>query len=454
MRRRRWSLRLRITAGALVVVIAGLTVAGLLVTRVVTDAMTEQIDHALVADADYAQRSTTSGRVIPPAQGPNGLYVQLVDLSTVQAVGFGSKTKDRPPLMRVDQRVGTIATVDDPVLGPVRSIVVAGPTGSKTVLVLARSSGDVRAVATRLKSLVVVLILVGSALLGLVIWWVVGRSLRPVEQMRRQVDGLQDRDLTNRIALPGTRDELDRLAVTLNELLGRLQAAIDRERRFVADASHDLRTPVAAMKVLLETGDDEPGDASFIRAETLARVEELQELIDRLLELSASDRAAETARDPVDLDDIVLAQAARLARSDRLHVDTSAVSGGQVAGNLTDLGRVVANLAANAARYAATTVRFVVRTRGEIVELVVEDDGPGIPLSDRERIFERFATLDDARNRQHSGAGLGLSITAGLVALHRGRITVDDVPGGGARFTVTFPAFMPSDRAEMPVGSG
>lgn len=450
---KRWhlSLRMRITAGALVVVIAALSLAGVAITRVVTHAMTEQIDHALAADADYAQRAFTTGGSVPPAQGPNGLYVQLVDRSTGRTIGLGSKTKGRPALMVKGQHIGEIAAVDDPGLGPVRSIVVAGPRGTGTVLVLGRSSRDVSEVASLLATLMVWLIVGGSVLVGVVIWWVVGRALRLVERMRRRVDGLEDRDLTDRIDLPGTGDELDRLAVTLNDLLTRLQAAIDRERRFVADASHDLRTPVAALKVLLETDSADAADQLIARAEMLARVEELQELIDRLLEVSRTDHAVRISDDPVDLDDLVLTEAARIARGARLRVDTAGVSGGQVAGDDTDLGRIVANLGANAARYAVTCVRFEVHATDGTVELVVEDDGPGIPEDQRTRIFERFATLDDARSRRHSGAGLGLAITAGLVALHRGSIEVVDASGGGARFVVTFPAYTPRPTGREPV---
>lgn len=279
----------------------------------------------------------------------------------------------------------------------------------------------------------------GSIALGVLVWVVVGRSLRPVDAMRRTVDGFDHDHLDQRLPIPGTHDELDDLAQTLNSLLARLEEAVDREHRFVADASHELRSPIAAMRTLLETEANDPDLVVLTRADALARLDQFQVLADQLLSLHRLSSEPLRAPEAVDLDDLVMAFAHRLATTTALRVDTSGVSGGQVLGNEPDLARLVDNLTTNAARYAATTVELTVQESDSSVVMTVGDDGPGIAPEDRARIFERFATLDEARSPGVSGAGLGLSIAAAITAAHHGRIEVTDRPGGGARFTITFP---------------
>lgn len=449
-RRRRLSLRMRITAGALAVVVGALTLAGLAVIGVIQREMTGQIDAALRADADFTGRMITSGSGLPVGEGPTDLYVQFVDRSGAVA-GSGTAAIGRPALSLPGQVEGTIVTVDDPELGELRVLSTAVPDNPQLTLVLARSAQDVVAVHETLLWLLAVLVVAGSFLSSVLVWLVVGRALRPVEQMRRVVEHLDDADLRTRVERPGTGDELDRLAGTLNDLLDRLEVAVEREHRFVADASHDLRTPIAAMRALLETEAEDPTLTVLTRADALARLDQLQALVDQLLALAGADGAAPPPSSPVDLDELVLGQARQLARHSQLRVDTSRVSGGQVAGRDTDLVRLVENLATNASRYATTTVSFTVHQFGDTVELVVDDDGPGIAPADRDRVFERFHTLDDARTHVGSGAGLGLAIVDAIVAAHGGTIRVGDAPGGGARFEVSLPAFQPAPPATAPL---
>jgi signal transduction histidine kinase len=226
----------------------------------------------------------------------------------------------------------------------------------------------------------------------------------------------------------------------LNDLLERLDHAVARERQFVADASHELRTPITSTRLLLENESLDAASVMHARAEALARLGHLQDLIDDLLVLAKADETrAGSLSTAVDLDELVLAQARQLERTTDLRIDVANVSGGQVIGRDTDLGRVVENLATNAARYATTTVAFsVVETCGN-VEFRVRDDGPGIAPSDRTRIFERFSTVDDECVGRRRGAGLGLSIASAIVSAHDGTIQVEDTPGPGATFVVRLP---------------
>jgi signal transduction histidine kinase len=312
-------------------------------------------------------------------------------------------------------------------------------------------------VRSSLVRLLVVMGAAGSVMLAFLIWIVVGRALRPVDEMRRTVSAISERDLNQRITEPGTGDELDRLADTLNALLARLDVAVTRERQFVADASHELRTPIAGVRALLETEPADPHSVVEVRADALVRLSHLQDLVEELLVLAAADDGSrDVPARSVDLDDLVLAQARQLARTTNLRIDTTRVSGGQVVGRDIDLARVVENLATNAARHASTTVAFSVRQIDDAVEFTVTDDGPGIAVADRVKIFERFRTLEDARSAGLGRAGLGLSIASVIVTAHRGSICADDAPGGGAKFVVRLP-IAPTGRATTalaPLGSG
>jgi signal transduction histidine kinase len=440
--RRRPSLRFRITGGALVVVIAALCGAGFLVTGAVERQMTNHIDASLRADGDFTARMIRSGSGLPMREGPTDLYVQFIARDG-RVVGTGTAARGRPALGR--PRVsGTdhLESTTDPVLGDLRVLTTSVPNDTGLTLVLARSSAKVAAMRASLVRLLMTLLLAGSALLGSLIWIVVGRALRPVDAMRRSVDAIGDDDLSRRVIKPGTGDELDRLAETLNALLRRLDVTVSRERRFVADASHELRTPIAGVRALLETEALEPGLVATTRAEALSRVGELGNLVEQLLILARTDSHHLRPTKVVDLDELVLSQARQLARTTGLGIDTSAVSGGQVHGCEMDLARLVENLATNALRYARTTMSFSVQPTRNTVELAVADDGPGIPVADRDRIFERFSTLDDSHMGMRPGAGLGLSIVEAIVAAHRGTLRVEDTAGGGARFVVTLPAIV------------
>jgi signal transduction histidine kinase len=444
--RRRPSLRLRITAGALVVLVAALCGAGLLVLDVVRDTMTGQIDAALEADADFTERAMTRGPGLPMGEGPTDLYVQFVSADG-KVVAAGTAAAHLPALAPPRTNAGRrITTRHDPTLGQIRVLVEPSPTDPDTTLVLARSSAHVGELRDSLIKRLAALVVVGSVALAALVWFAVGRALRPVDRMRRTVDRIGARDLHQRLDCPGTGDELDELADTLNALLQRLDHAVMREAQFVADASHELRTPIAGIRAILETESTDPAEVVRHRAEALARLALLQQLVDELLLLAKADTAPDRPTRPVDLDDLVLVQARQLRETTNLRIDTSRVSGGQVVGIDTDLGRLVENLASNAARYARTTVRFSVQPRDDTVEFTVADDGPGIAAEDADRVFERFRTLDDARGSDRAGSGLGLSIAAAIVAGHGGTIRVDEEPGGGACFVVLIRASPASGR--------
>jgi signal transduction histidine kinase len=288
-----------------------------------------------------------------------------------------------------------------------------------------------------------------TAVLALLVWWLVGRTLRPVEAMRREVAEISGGDLHRRVAEPPTRDEIARLAATMNGMLDRVEASVDRQRRFVADASHELRSPLTRIRSEIEVDLRHPHTADPIATErsVLAETEHLQRIVDDLLLLARHDvTASQPSRSSrlVDLDDIVLQEVHRLRSTNGVRVDVRGVSAAQVRGDADGLTRVVRNLVENACRYARDSVVVTLaETAGQAV-LTVVDDGPGIPPRDRERIFERFTRLDEARTGADAGTGLGLAIAREVVERHRGSIRADAAPVGGARFVVELPLAEPT----------
>lgn len=286
-------------------------------------------------------------------------------------------------------------------------------------------------------------------LVGALTWVLVGRALRPVDSIRRQVDEITGAALDRRVPEPAGQDEISRLAQTMNKMLDRLQASSERQRRFVADASHELRSPLASSRAQLEVAVAHPETTSWstTAADLLEENQRMERLVADLLFLARRDGFTEDPRvGPVDVDDLVLAEVSRVRNRGRVAVDISMVTAARVEGDQQQLGRVVRNLLENAERHAHSTTRVELGRQNGAVELVVADDGPGVPPSHRERIFDRFNRLDDSRSRRDGGAGLGLAIAREIVTAHGGSIWADEPGpatnggGAGARFVVRLPA--------------
>jgi signal transduction histidine kinase len=283
------------------------------------------------------------------------------------------------------------------------------------------------------------LTLVGIPLLvlitGAVTYLAAGRALRPVEAIRARVASTSD-DLSVRVPVPTARDEVGRLAETMNAMLARLQSAQATQRRFVADASHELRSPLATIATgleLMSRGDAGPDAVEALRGET-AR---LGRLVDGLLLLARADeRGLRPRREDVDLDEVAHAERRRPSVGIAVRVDAVPV---RVTGDRGQLAQVVRNLVDNACRHARSAVVVTVRRDGALAALDVADDGSGVPAHERTRVFRRFVRLDDARARADGGAGLGLAIVAEVVAAHGGTVDVVDGPLGGALFRVRLP---------------
>ncbi|GGU44571.1 sensor histidine kinase [Streptomyces lavendofoliae] len=272
---------------------------------------------------------------------------------------------------------------------------------------------------------------------GGVTWLVTRRALRPVEGIRREMAAITaSEDLSRRVPEPATRDEVARLARTTNETLAVLEASVERQRRFVADASHELRSPVASLRTQLEVGAAHPELLDLPGA--VADTVRLQRLAADLLLLARLDAGERPGSGRVDLAALTRQEVAQRT-GDRVPVRVEAVEA-EVDGSRGHLARVLGNLLDNAQRHAETAVAVTVRREGRHVVLAVEDDGAGVPEPERERVFERFVRLDDARSRDEGGAGLGLAIARDVAVRHGGTLRVGRAGSGGARFELRLPA--------------
>ncbi|MFF2233689.1 sensor histidine kinase [Streptomyces anulatus] len=272
-----------------------------------------------------------------------------------------------------------------------------------------------------------------------VTWLVTRRALRPVEGIRREMAAITaSEDLARRVPEPGSRDEIAALARTTNETLTVLEASVERQRRFVADASHELRSPIASLRTQLEVAEAHPELLDLPGA--VADTVRLQVLAADLLLLARLDAGEKPGSATVELGALVREEVSQRT-GDRIAVSVEVPRGGafEVNGSRGQLSRVIGNLLDNAQRHAEGSVAVSVAADGRGVRVEVRDDGAGVPEDERERIFERFVRLDDARSRDDGGAGLGLAIARDVASRHGGTLTVDRAAEGGAAFRLWLP---------------
>ncbi|BDV29805.1 two-component sensor histidine kinase [Microbacterium terricola] len=320
-------------------------------------------------------------------------------------------------------------------------LVVAEQVDDGMLLLGASLAGAEAAVATA-TTLLAVSVPLGVVLIGLVVWAVATRALAPVERIRRQVEEIDAEGLDRRVPADGSGDEIDRLAGTMNRMLDRVEQGYRARQRFVGDASHELRSPLATMRQYAELTRAhpeaaQPGELAEVVVEEGAR---MQQILESLLLLARLDENAVRGSGSVDLDDLALEHAARARASSAVHVDARAIEPARVDGDRRLLARAVTNLVDNALRHARERVAIGVRVVDGRALLWVDDDGSGVPHAERERVFERFVRLDEARSRDAGGAGLGLALVREIALAHGGTVRIDDAPAGGARFVIELPA--------------
>ncbi len=382
--------RIRIAAVTSLGLVAVLAVAGLVLVRLHQGELVADMD----AELERATEAAVDCRGVEvPASVSSEVPVQLLD--TDGAIAFaGPPLEGEPALWRPGDPLGprTVATATH---GDHRIAVTRFGDGW---LVLAAPLGPVEESVATLRTVLLVAGLPLVVAVAAVVWFAIGHALRPVA------------------------------------------AAAEREERLVADVSHELRSPLAGMRVLLETETADADEVAATRRDALATLARMEGLTDQLLALTRHERSPAPAAQPVDLDQTVHDLVEQVAPRTAVAIDVSAVGPGQVLGAPDALEGMVDNLLANAVRHATARVRIGLGEERGCVTLTIDDDGPGVPPAERERVFERFTRLDEARSRADGGSGLGLAIVRAAVDAHGGEVAMAEAPLGGARVVVRLPA--------------
>ena len=466
-----WFTRLSLRARLMIIGVSGLAVALLLGGMVLLGAswfvVNRTLDDEAKALAAEVAAMVEEDRLPSPIPVSGSQLVQVVDGQG--RVRSASLTADRlVPLLRPEElaraRSGRAVEVSGSRAGLTRGLrvnaVPAGADGASTVIV-ARQVGDVQAARRTLRSALLVILPLLVGVLALIAWRVIGWTLRPVEALRTGAERISGGRERERLPVPAAADEIRALAITLNGMLDRLEAARERQRSFVADAAHELRSPLASMRTQLEVA-RHLGEAGTLPDELLIDLARLSSLVDDLLLLARADadQRAPVAREPVEIADLLagVAKGVGSARATRpVPIRLGDIEPAIVEADRDELARAVTNLVDNAVRHAAGAVELGATATDEAVEITVDDDGPGIAHEDRERVFDRFARLDDARDRDAGGSGLGLAIARELVSRVGGTVSfADPPPGWSLRAVVRLPrAVVPAEgpRHGIEIGS-
>jgi signal transduction histidine kinase len=436
-RLQRLSLRARLLALGVTGVAVALALGSLVLYAVLTFTVNRTVDDGAFASAQAVAAMVSENTVPNPLPVSGSQVVQVVDRSG--AVVSASISADRlTPLLRPAELARAIAgeRISIPgaragLSGTMRAIAVqAGPPSSSRSIIVAVPVNDVEQSQRVLRMTLLLAYCPLVVILALIAWRVIGSTLRPVETLRSGAARISGSDQDERLAVPESADEIRALALTLNDMLDRLAAARGRQRAFVADAAHELRSPLTSMRTQLEVA-QHLGEGGELATDLLADVTRLSTLVEDLLLLAraGSETNHPPVRESVDVRALLVATANRYAGA---RVPVSVVDGPAVYANANseELRRVLANLVDNAVRHARSNVLLAVRTEDGGAALTVTDDGPGIPAAERERVFERFARLDDARDRDAGGTGLGLAIVRELLRRSDGLISLQDNPSG------------------------
>lgn len=457
----RWGVRRSSAAAAALVSALALAIGAVTLVLLLQRGLTQSVQQAAVqraatVGAQLAQSGSTGiGQSMAGAPGELSVVQVLRPDGTV--VASSAELDGEVAISDLRPGPGEQVTVQQPLpVGEDPYVVVgtgvAGPDGDYVVLVgqsLAPANGSVAQLVLLLAvGVPVLVVIVGGAT-----FVVAGRSLRPVEAIREQVARISAQDLSERVPATLAEDEVGRLAGTMNEMLGRLEAAQRNQQQFVADASHELRSPITALNAGIQdlAAHPDPTALPTVCEELLAETARLDRLVGSLLVLAKADeRGLPMHFEDVDLDELAQRHRARLRRAAGLEV-RGRVDPVRVRGDRHQLDQVVRNLVDNAERHAKSEVFISVLTDGAQAVVEVSDDGPGIPVAERDRVFQRFVRLDQHRSASLGGSGLGLAIVAEVVDAHGGTVGVTESAQGGARLQIRLPLGT-GDRPAPPTG--
>ena len=440
MRLRPRSIRVRDTLIATLLSLIALTVVGVCVNLLVTS----YVRHSLLSDiqrtADRVSTAVRTGTLLHPIREDSRVYlIQVVDAqgrvrdATEPAAGLGPLSRVRPPFPGPPQVVTECYENGRPCLEV--AVVRVGSAADSPVVFAAREL-PWAASGFKLEYTIAGLVAALATAVAFATWTMVGRTLGPIEGVRAQLAEISMSDLSRRVPQPHGEDEIARMARTANETLERLEKSVERQRRFAADAAHELRTPIASLRVTPEDAAMYPGDIDLREMvdTALQSTERLESIVSDLLLLARLGTAGELMK-PLDLAELVAEQ---VSARNQIEIRTALAAGVIVYGTADRLNRLLENLLDNAEKHANSVIDIEVGIEDGKAVLAVTDDGRGIPVADRERVFERFTRLDTARSRDAGGTGLGLAIARDIALSHGGTLNIENSPRG-ARFVLRIP---------------
>jgi signal transduction histidine kinase len=430
---RQRSLRLRVTALATAVLTAGLLCGTVALAWLFVHARVATIDHTLQAEMTVIRQLAASGDLPAPLPSPAAgtTFAQVVDSADTVLAATSSVSRVVPvlPLAQINRAHRTFTTTAS-TLGPspLRIRVQAATLrGVPVTVIVGVPFGDESSMLSALRHLLFVVLPLVILAAAAATWLAVASALRPVDELRAAADAVDVGvgAAPPSLAVPFGGHELRRLGDTLNRMLARLHAAGEQQRTFIADAAHELRSPVASLQTQLEVA-IETGAAGTswpsIAADLLTDVQRLSRTADDLLLLARLDANPARVRQQVDIGKLV----------------DPAASSCFVDGDEVALRRMLDNVVSNARRHASH-VKVSAHELTADVLITVDDDGPGIALQDRERVFDRWVRLDAGRSSDAGGSGLGLPIARGIARAHGGDVVLGESPLGGLRVTVSLP---------------
>jgi signal transduction histidine kinase len=446
--RLRLPIRLRAALGATVVVLIALVISGFVLLLFFESNLRDSLDSTLSAQAEdravLIAAGSASQHLVSTKQQESFVWIgtsqgEVDAQSGLQLVNPPlGLTPGEPETISI--RVAEEEDEDERETEMVEVRVVMQPVdaagGSDLLVVVGAELEDLNSEVAAARRL----ILIGLPIVGLFVavasWVAVGAAFRPIEQVRAEAEEISGHRLDRRLSLSGTGDEVDRLVGTMNEMLERLDQHEQSQRRFASDASHELKSPVANVRAMIEVAEVNSDDRDAL----LAELDRIAKIVEDLLFVTVQSESVDGhAQQLVHLDDVLFDEAELLRPDDSISISVGDIQPVDVMGSANHLRRAVRNVAENAVRHAETIVKLELRPEGDFAVARIIDDGVGIPAGSREDVFERFVRLDAGRARTAGGTGLGLAIAKQIVDSHGGDIRVTETPGGGATFTLRLP---------------
>ncbi len=442
----RWSVRMRATASATIIIGVTLVIAAVVAVGLRHRALVNDVDSRAQLRLDDVAALAKKNQL------PSTLAGAPEDATLAQVVAAGHVIAQSPEISARSVLAGfeppggatvTRTVHRAPVKGGGSFRVAArrvmtpnGPVVVYAAAPLETATESAHALEVGLSVAVPMLILV----IAITTWWIVGRALRPVENIRREVDEISATELARRVPEPPTGDEIQRLAETMNTMLERLEDSTLRQRSFVSDAAHELRSPIASIRAETEIAASYPRavDSRAALERIGSTIHQMETLVEDLLVLATSDEQGRAPATNVDLDEIVVQQLEMARATAPVRIDAPVIDAARIRGHRDHLRRVVANVIDNATRHARSAVIVELHAHDGVAEIAITDDGPGVPWELRDYVFDRFARVDDARSRTRGGAGLGLAIARRVVEDHDGTIGIEDATSG-TRIVIRLP---------------